>query len=234
MGKKRVAIVFGGKSGEHEVSLVSAMCVYDALDKSKYEVTLIGIDKKGRWTLPDPQWLLDQRDRPREIRLDQAPRDVALLPARSGGSLQVLEAGGALAHGSAAGGLSAPIDVVIPILHGTNGEDGTIQGLFELAGLPYVGCGVLGSAVCMDKDMTKRVLRDAGVPVVPFLTVRKVHWSSQAERIMDEAEKTFGYPYFVKPANTGSSVGVNKVKTRADAKSKIADSFQYDTKVLIE
>lgn len=237
MAKKRIAIVFGGKSGEHEVSLVSAMCVYDALDKDKYEVTLIGIDKKGRWTLPDPKWLLDQRDRPREIRLDQAPVNVALLPARSSGSLQVVEdvyGGTSLVQGPAAGGLSSPIDVVIPILHGTNGEDGTIQGLLELAGLPYVGCGVLGSALCMDKDMAKRVLRDAGIPVVPYFAIRKVYWAKEADRIMDEAEKIFGYPYFVKPANAGSSVGVNKIKSRDHAHEKISNSFRYDSKLLIE
>jgi D-alanine-D-alanine ligase len=237
MAKKRIAIVFGGKSGEHEVSLVSAMCVYDALDKAKYDVTLIGIDKTGRWTLPDPQWLLAQRDRPREIRLDQAPVNVALLPARASGSLQVVEdvyGRTSLLHGTAAGGLSAPIDVVIPILHGTNGEDGTIQGLLELAGLPYVGCGVLGSALCMDKDMAKRVLRDAGIPVVPFFTIRKINWAREADRIMDEAEKTFGYPHFVKPANAGSSVGVHKIKSRDSASEKISNSFKYDSKLLIE
>lgn len=237
MEKKRIAIVFGGKSGEHEVSLVSAMCVYEALDKSKYDVALIGIDKRGRWTLPDPKWLLDQRNRPREIRLDQAPVNVALLPARSAGSLQVVEdvcGRAALVHGAGAGGLSAPIDVVIPILHGTNGEDGTIQGLLELAGLPYVGCGVLGSAMCMDKDIAKRVLRDAGIPVVPFLTARKVHWARYPDQVMDAAEKAFGYPYFVKPANAGSSVGVHKIKSRDLAVQQIGDSFRYDSKLLIE
>lgn len=220
--KQRIAIVFGGKSGEHEVSLVSAMCVYAALDKNKYDVTLIGIDKTGRWTLPDAAWLLAQRDRPREIHLQQSLVNVALLPARAQLSFQT------------AAGAALPIDVVFPVLHGTNGEDGTIQGFLELAGLPYVGCGVLGSALCMDKDMAKRVLRAAGIPVVPYLAVRKVQWVSRAERIMIEAEQLFGYPYFVKPANAGSSVGVHKIKSAQHAREQISDAFQYDAKVLIE
>lgn len=235
MAKKRIAIVFGGKSGEHEVSLVSAMCVYEAVDKTRYDVILIGIDKTGRWTLPDSSWLLEHRKRPREIRLDQAPTSVALLPASNSGALQVVDgATGGTVQLHKAGELSNPIDVVIPLVHGTNGEDGTIQGLLELAGLPYVGCGVLGSALCMDKDMAKRVLRDAGIPVVPFLTVRKGRWARQSEQIMDDAETAFGYPYFVKPANAGSSVGVHKIKSREHAREKIDDAFQYDSKLLVE
>jgi D-alanine-D-alanine ligase len=232
MMKKRVAVIFGGKSGEHEVSLVSAMCVYGALDKAKYDVTLIGIDKTGRWTLPDAKWLLDQCDKPREIRLDQVPVTVALL---SGGALQVVNSVGAASRvpGAAAAG-GELLDVVLPILHGTNGEDGTIQGLLELAGIPYVGSGVLGSAVCMDKDMAKRLLRDAGIAVVPFLAVHKTRWAVRADQVVDEAERSFGYPYFVKPANGGSSVGVQKVKSRSQAKASIAGAFAFDSKVLIE
>ncbi|HVY24189.1 MAG TPA: D-alanine--D-alanine ligase family protein [Steroidobacteraceae bacterium] len=237
MSKIRVAIVFGGKSAEHEISIVSAMSVYEALDKAKYDVELIGIDKNGRWTLPDLQWLLAQRARPREIMLDQVPYTIALHPGQSSGSLQVEEG----IHGrtlrlqnTGVDGLLAPVDIVIPILHGANGEDGTIQGMLELAGLPYVGCGVLGSALCMDKDMAKRVLRDAGLPIVPFITVRKASWAKEPDQIISEAERSFGYPYFVKPANAGSSVGVNKIKSIDHAQEKINDSFNYDSKVLIE
>jgi D-alanine-D-alanine ligase len=231
MGKKRVAIVFGGKSGEHEVSLTSAMGVYEALDKRKFDVILVGIDKTGRWVLPDPQWVLSFKGKPRELRLDRSHENIGVLPAAGGGALRpLLPAPGAKNAEAAPSG----IDVVLPILHGTNGEDGTIQGLLELAGLPYVGSGVLGSALCMDKEMAKRVLRDAGLPVVPFQIVRRSDWDKSASDAIEKAEKAFGYPYFVKPANAGSSVGVGKVKDESSAREKFAEAFQYDTKVLVE
>jgi D-alanine-D-alanine ligase len=126
------------------------------------------------------------------------------------------------------------IDVIIPVLHGPNGEDGTMQGLLELANIPFVGSGVLGSALCMDKDAAKRILRDAGIPIVPFLTARRGEFRKDPERMIEEMEKKFGYPFFVKPANLGSSVGVEKVKSRAEAKQKIERSLRYDSKILIE
>jgi len=225
----RVAIVFGGKSGEHEVSLTSAMGVYEALDKSKFDVLLIGIDRAGRWVLPDPQWVLSFKSKPRELNLEKAHENIAVLPAAGGASLRALPVSGGSNPGP-----SQAIDVVIPILHGTNGEDGTIQGLLELSGLPYVGSGVLGSALCMDKEMAKRVLRDAGLPVVPFQIVRRAEWTKSPSDAVEAAEKAFGYPYFVKPANAGSSVGVGKVKDAATAREKFDHAFRFDTKVLVE
>lgn len=227
MRKKRVAIIFGGKSGEHEVSLTSAMGVYQALDKSKFDVLMVGIDRSGRWMLPDAQWVLSFKDKPRELKLEKALDTLAVSPAAGTGALMA-----AAGTGHSVG--SGPIDVVMPILHGTNGEDGTVQGLLELAGLPYVGSGVLGSALCMDKEMAKRVLRDAGLPVVPFRIVRRTDWLKSEASAIDEAAKAFGYPYFVKPANAGSSVGVGKVKDAASARSKFEEAFRYDTKVLVE
>ncbi len=125
-------------------------------------------------------------------------------------------------------------DVVLPLVHGTNGEDGTLQGLFELSGVPYVGAGVLGSAIGMDKDVAKRLMRDSGVPVVPFFMVRKHEWEAQPEAIYTHSEESFGLPFFVKPANSGSSVGVHKIKSRSDMDTAFRDAFSFDRKVLVE
>jgi D-alanine-D-alanine ligase len=229
MTKRRVAILFGGKSGEHEVSIVSALSVAQALDPQRYEITMIGIDKTGRWLLPDPALIAANLKTPRMIKLAQVEQSLALLPYKTNQSIQ-LQGGQSATHKP----LDGTFDVILPILHGTNGEDGTIQGLLELAELPYVGSGVLGSAVGMDKDICKRVLRDAGIPVVPFLTWRRNNYDVAPERFLDAAEKQFGYPYFVKPANAGSSVGVGKVKSRAEATKKIKEAFDFDTKILVE
>ena len=227
MKKLRVAILFGGKSGEHEVSIVSALSIYKALDKTKYEVTLVGLDKTGRWLLPDQAQMLAQSDNPRLIALNQAKNTVSLLPFQSDTTIVSVES-------SSSKNSSTKFDVILPILHGTYGEDGTVQGLLELANIPYLGSGVLGSSLCMDKDMAKRILRDAGIPIVPFLTVHKHQFKANAAKIIDDAIRKFGLPFFVKPANMGSSVGVHKVKTEKDAMTLLKDSFEYDTKVLIE
>ena len=213
MAKLRVALVFGGKSGEHEVSITSALSIYKALDKGKYDVTLVGIDKNGRWVTPDAAHIQANLDTPRKIDLGKSRTAFHFDPAP---------------------GANAKFDVFMPILHGTYGEDGTIQGLFDLAQVAYVGSGVIGSSVGMDKDMAKRVLEHAGLPVVPYITVRRHEFEKDARRFLDEAEKRFGFPYFVKPANMGSSVGVHKVKSAGDAEGLLRDAFKYDTKVLIE
>jgi len=231
MAKLRVAVLFGGKSGEHEVSIVSALSVFNALDKTKYDATLIGIDKSGRWLLPDQTRLLAQASNPRLIALNQVKETVSLLPFQAEKSIVPVSAEGSIPS-PAKGGLQ--FDVIIPILHGTYGEDGTVQGLLELANIPYVGSGVLGSALGMDKEVAKRVLRDAGVPVVPFITVRRHEFEARAQAILDEARRKFGFPYFLKPANLGSSVGVNKVKNEREARAKFEDALQYDTKILVE
>lgn len=215
----RVGILFGGKSAEHEVSLQSAKNVADAIDRTRYDITLIGIDKSGRWLLPDQsRYLLDAAD-PKLITLNSENRESVALVPQSGGDLSDLSGGGV--HSS--------IDVVLPILHGPFGEDGTVQGLLKLAGVPFVGAGVLGSAVGMDKDIMKRLLRDAGIPIARSLTVR------QGDHLDFEAiAADLGLPFFVKPANMGSSVGVHKVSGRDTFEDAVSDAFAYDMKVLIE
>ena len=217
--KIKVGILFGGRSAEHEVSLQSAKNVAEAIDKDKYDVALIGIDKSGKWLLPNQsQYLLNASD-PKLIKLNKEnPDSVALVP-QSGGELTNLTAGGT--HSS--------IGVVFPILHGPFGEDGTVQGLLKLAGVPFVGAGVLGSAVGMDKDVMKRLLRDAGLPIGKFIVLRKGDLSD-----FDAIAAEIGLPFFVKPANLGSSVGVHKVSDAASFDEAVRDAFDYDLKVLAE
>lgn len=218
--KIRVGILFGGKSAEHEVSLQSAKNVVDALDKEKYEAVLIGIDKTGRWLLNDASNFLLNADNPKLIKLFNSEKVVTLAPENAGTLVVV--------SGESE---SAGIDVVFPILHGPFGEDGTVQGFLKLADLPFVGSDVLGAAVGMDKDVMKRLLQQAGIPVPKFLTFR----SFQKDQIsFAEVEKTLGLPFFVKPANLGSSVGVSKVHTEAEFTAAITEAFDFDTKILIE
>lgn len=223
MNKKiRVGILFGGKSAEHEVSLQSAKNVVEAMDKSKYEVVLIGIDKSGRWYLNDASCFLLNTDNPKLIKLNKSNESVALLPGGSD-KQELVSISKSQSHG--------PVDVVFPILHGTYGEDGTVQGLLKLANVPFVGAGVLGSAVGMDKDVMKRLLRDAGLPIPKFLTFHK---HAAAATDFEKVKAQLGLPMFVKPANLGSSVGIHKVKNEKQFADAIADAFQYDTKILIE
>ena len=217
--KIRVGILFGGKSAEHEVSLQSAKNVVDAIDKDKYEVSLIGIDKTGKWLLPNKsQFLLNESD-PKLIKLNKENEEsVALIP-QSGGELTNLS--DESSH--------TAIDVVFPILHGPFGEDGTVQGLLKLSGVPFVGAGVLGSAVGMDKDVMKRLLRDAGIPIGKFLVLKE-----QDAMDFNTIVGALGLPFFVKPANLGSSVGVNKVKDEETFDAAVREAFEYDTKILAE
>jgi D-alanine-D-alanine ligase len=215
----RVGILFGGKSAEHEISLLSAKNIIDALDRSKYEPVLIGIDKSGRWVSSEPSTFLLNPADPKRIALNKAEsRDVALVP-QSSGKLTALEAG-AMASG---------VDVVFPILHGPLGEDGAVQGLLKLANVPFVGAGVLGSAVGMDKDVMKRLLRDAGLPVPKFLVFGRGQQPDYAA-----VTKALGAPVFVKPANLGSSVGISKAKDAAGFEKAVREAFRYDTKIVIE
>ncbi len=217
--KIRVGILFGGKSAEHEVSLQSAKNVADAIDKTKYDVALIGIDKSGKWLLPDQSRYLINASDPKLIKLNRENEaSVALVP-QGGGELTDLTAGG----------IHSSLDVVFPILHGPFGEDGTVQGLLKLAGVPFVGAGILGSAVGMDKDVMKRLMRDAGIPIARFLVFRH-HDVLNFDAVADE----LGLPFFVKPANLGSSVGVHKVTDETTFEQAVQDAFGYDTKILIE
>lgn len=229
MKKLRVGILFGGRSGEHEVSITSAMAVRAALDPNRYDVVLLGIDKSGRWLLPSETKLLAQAQNPRLIHLNQEHRSVALVPYES--KTQIV----AVDSSAREGGAMPQLDVVIPILHGTYGEDGTIQGLLELSQIPYVGSGVLGSAIGMDKDVSRRLLKAAGIPVVPTVVIRRNEFQEgNSAQWVARLESELGLPYFVKPANAGSSVGVGKVKSKQDALAKIHEAFEYDNKILVE
>lgn len=214
--KIRVAVLCGGRSGEHEVSLVSGSSVARALNPQKYDVTLVGIDPKGLWRTLDTQKILNGEISPEGLKLSQIS--------------QQLEPRAYPHHGFIG---SQSFDVIFPVLHGTYGEDGTIQGLLELANVPYVGSGVVGSAVGMDKDVSRRLLEHAGISVVPTLCLKASNLKSHKESLKEAAE-AFGFPFFVKPANMGSSVGVHKVKSLEDGAKALQDAFSYDTKVLIE
>ena len=222
MAKKiRVGILFGGKSAEHEVSLQSAKSIFEAIDREKYEVGLIAIDKKGQWHLADASRFLLNADDPKLIRLNTVSDSLALAPGKQGEQLISLSS-----HKS-----TAPVDVIFPVLHGPFGEDGTVQGLLKLATIPFVGPSILGSAVSMDKDVAKRLLRDAGIPIAKFLvfdraSLNKIHFN--------EVKNHLGLPLFVKPANLGSSVGINKVKEREQFEDAVNEAFQYDNKIIIE
>ena len=224
--KLRVGILFGGKSAEHEVSLQSAKNVYDAIDRNKYEPVLIGIDKSGRWLLNDGSRFLLNADDPRRIRLNPSSDAIALVP-QSGGAIANLSLNRNDTETMAS---SAAVDVVFPILHGPFGEDGTVQGLLKLADIPFVGAGVLASAMCMDKDVMKRILRDAGLPIGKFRAVR----ADEEVPGYDEVCAELGSPLFIKPANMGSSVGVSKVHNRDEYLPAIKDAFEYDTKLMFE
>jgi D-alanine-D-alanine ligase len=234
--KKKIAVIFGGKSGEHEVSISSAISVFNALDKSKYEVTLIGIDKSGRWLLPSETLILTHAENPRLLNLNKEKETISLVPYESQCQLISIETKTTPTATSTSGSLSvsSKFDVILPILHGPHGEDGTVQGLLELSNIPYVGSGVLGSALGMDKDVSRRLLAAAGIPVVPTLVFKKHEFVKNKQQIIDQTIQKFGFPFFVKPANMGSSVGVNKVKTKEEALAKFENAFAYDNKILAE
>ncbi|MBI5139099.1 D-alanine--D-alanine ligase [Candidatus Nomurabacteria bacterium] len=217
--KLKIGVLFGGKSAEHEVSLRSAENIFNALDKNKYEVVLMGIDKTGKWILGNSSVKLLDKTNPKMYKLNSSKSDsVALIP----------QGGGLISNLSNTNSKSS-IDVVFPVLHGPFGEDGTVQGMLKLANIPFVGAGVLGSAVGMDKDVMKRLLRDAGVPIGKFITLK------HGEKIsFEKAKRELGIPLFIKPANMGSSVGVSKVKNRRDFDKAIKEAFKFDVKVLIE
>ena len=196
-GRVRVAVVMGGRSSEHEVSLASARSVLESLDPEKYETVTVEIDRRGQWQLASGE----QRELPPGRAAETLPVPTASVPATL-----------------------ADVDVVFPILHGPFGEDGTVQGLLELAGVPYVGAGVAASALCMDKDLFKSIMRDHGVPVTRNVTLREG----------DAIENAFGYPVFVKPARLGSSVGISKAFSPEELEEAVALAFQHDEKVLVE
>lgn len=216
--KLTVAILFGGRSAEHEVSLQSAKNIIAALDKEKYNPILIGIDKKGTWYLYDNSHFLLHAKDPKLITLNKSDQSVVIIGHNKGEII-----------GLSSLSLKQRIDVVFPVLHGTYGEDGAIQGLLKLAGVPFVGASILGSAIGMDKDVMKRLLRDAGIPTARFLVFKK-----NDKLHFDNIVKQLGLPFFVKPANLGSSVGITKVKNRQSFFPAVDEAFRYDKKILVE
>jgi D-alanine-D-alanine ligase len=217
--KLRVGVIFGGRSGEHEVSLASAASVIRALDPEKYEAVPIGITKDGRWLVgTGAQKMLPEVLKSGErVSLPADPTSASLVP---------------LAPSS--GHPSITVDVMFPVIHGTFGEDGTIQGLLELAGLPYVGAGVLASAVGMDKDVQKRLFAEAGLPIVPFLAVRRSEWERDRVGVIKAVKKKFKFPVFVKPATLGSSVGMTRVKAAHQLGAAVDTAAEFGLKIMIE
>jgi D-alanine-D-alanine ligase len=249
-GKKlRIGVLFGGRSGEHEVSLLSAASVLNAIDRSKYDIVPIGISKQGRWlTSGESQRMLkgeQQNDNPRHLRAGDpaatpgaavlARGDSVLVPPEPMGehhSLIPFESRAAAGHSPAQ--QSIDVDVIFPVLHGTFGEDGTIQGLLELAGIPYVGAGVLGSAAGMDKDIMKRLFAAAGLPMVKHVSVLRSAWEKEAKKVRKLIESQLRYPLFVKPANLGSSVGISKAHNAKELGAAMGLAASYDRKLVIE
>ena len=258
MKKLRVGILFGGRSGEHEVSLLSAASVLKAIDKNKYEVVPIGISKQGRWLTPvHAERLLRGEGHTAESARHLRAGDPEATPAAA-----VLAKGEAVivppvpqSHGlipfesasfessseSSSAGVPSPggehsiaVDVIFPVLHGTFGEDGTIQGLLELADIPYVGAGVLGSAAGMDKDVMKKLFAADGLPIVKHVTILRGEWEARRKEVDKEVERRLKYPVFVKPANLGSSVGISKARDRKQLDEAIETAAGYDRKIVIE
>ncbi len=212
----RIGILFGGRSGEHEVSLASAASVLRGLDPDKYEAVPIGITKEGHWRIgAGAQTMLPEvLGGGQAVTMTADPTDASLVPL--------------------GGGAGQKLDVIFPVMHGTFGEDGTIQGLLDLAGLPFVGAGVLGSAIGMDKDVAKRLLQVARIPVVPWITVHRHEWERHPKRIQRAVEAKFKYPVFVKPATLGSSVGMTKVHSRAELAPALNLASEFAMKILVE
>jgi D-alanine-D-alanine ligase len=224
--KLRIGILFGGRSGEHEVSLLSAASILKAIDQTKYEVIPIGITKQGQWlTSTDAQHLLAGDTKPAPILNKRVATKSVALRATAAGHEALAQQNGSLAQS---------LDVIFPVLHGTFGEDGTIQGLFELADIAYVGSGVLGSATGMDKSVMKQLFAAAGLPQTPHVNLLRSEWKADAKRCIKRIEKKLSYPVFVKPANLGSSVGISKVHDRSELAPAMDLAASFDRKLIIE
>src|SRR5713226_3951713 len=249
MKKLRVGILFGGRSGEHEISLLSAASVFKAIDQNKYQVVPIGITKDGRWlTSADAERLLTgkpfEHEHERQFRAGdpEATSAAAVLhsgeaivvppePHKPGTSMTPFQSD---APARRASDRAINVDVIFPVLHGTFGEDGTIQGLLELADIPYVGAGVLGSAAGMDKDIMKSLFRAAGLPIVKHVTILRGNWEAEPKKAEKAVETNLRYPVFVKPANLGSSVGISKARDRKELGPAIYEAAKFDRKIVIE
>ncbi|MDP2945391.1 MAG: D-alanine--D-alanine ligase [Atribacterota bacterium] len=222
--KIRVGLIFGGRSGEHEVSFCSATSIIKAIDKDKYTVVPIGITKEGRWISPQDSELALQSGR------IEGKNTVILLNDSFSKSLVCIDNNQRLDKSSAL----EKLDVIFPVLHGPYGEDGTVQGLLELANIPYVGAGVAASAISMDKDLMKTIFQQKGLPILRWLTIKRKDWHKDKEEILSLIQDGFEYPLFVKPTNLGSSVGITKVHKKEELKEAIDLASSYDRKILIE
>jgi len=247
MKKLRVGILFGGRSGEHEISLLSAASVFKAIDKNKCEVVPIGITKEGRWvTSGDAERLLSGQPLHEERHMragdPEATAQAAVLqngeaivvppePHTPGSSLRPFQTDAMTRRAS---DRAINVDIIFPVLHGTFGEDGTVQGLLELADLAYVGAGVLGSAAGMDKDIMKSLFRAAGLPIVKHVAVLRSDWEEKPKKVQKLVENMLKYPVFVKPANLGSSVGISKARDRKELSPALDEAARYDRKIVIE
>ena len=248
MEKLRVGILFGGRSGEHEVSLLSAASVLNAIDREKYEVVPIGITKDGRWlTAEHAEDLLQGKlmIEPRNLRAGdpETTTSAAVLargeavvvppePVHRQSGLVPFQTDAAMMRRASDRAIN--VDVIFPVLHGTFGEDGTIQGLLELADIPYVGAGVLGSAAGMDKDIMKSLFIAAGIPIVKHVTILRSAWEKEPKTVQKLVESSLTYPVFVKPANLGSSVGISKAHNRKELGPAIEEAAKFDRKIVIE
>jgi len=222
--KIRVGLIFGGKSGEHEVSFCSASSIIKAIDKDKYTVVPIGITKEGRWISPQDSELALQSGK------IEGKNTVILLNDSFSKSLVCIDNNQKLDKNSAL----EKLDVIFPVLHGPYGEDGTVQGLLELANIPYVGAGVAASAISMDKDLMKIIFQQEGLPILKWMTIKRKEWQKDKEKILSLIRNSFEYPLFVKPTNLGSSVGITKVHKKEELEKAIDLASSYDRKILIE
>ena len=219
--KKKICVIFGGESTEYEISLKSAFSVLEKLDKNIYDIITVGITKAGRWYLYDG----DYAKIPTDNWYDDSLSPVSLMHGSKESCIAVFGSDGTYKK--------VYFDVAFPVLHGKNGEDGTIQGLFEIAGIRYVGVGVIASSVGMDKTFTKIIFKDAGIPQANWVVIAKHEMPSLDEKIA-EIEKTLGYPVFIKPANAGSSIGIGKAKNRDELIAAINEAMKFDRKILVE
>lgn len=224
--KIRVAVLYGGRSAEHEVSLKSAMNVIENLDPARFDVIPIGIDRQGNWLLGESVF--------KQSLVHQEVNKIHHNTHTWFTTEWIAKSVPAISSTSSISSPTLQFDVIFPVVHGTFCEDGTLQGLLELADLPYVGCGVLASAVGMDKDVSKRLAALAGIPIAPYLVMKHDQWLHHSEHWIKQIEEKLKFPVFVKPANTGSSIGITKVKDKAQLDSAINEAFRYDTKILVE
>ena len=222
MEKKKIAVIFGGKSSEHEISRVSASYVISQISKEKYDIFTIGITKQGKWFLysgdikaiKDGSWESDKNNKSAFISPDSSVKGIVVM---SDGKCEII-----------------PLDVIFPVMHGKNGEDGTIQGLFEMSGIPYVGCGVLASADCMDKVTANIIFASLGIDQAKFTWCYAGDFKKSPEKCIEKVESTLDYPIFVKPANAGSSVGISKANDRAELEKAVEIASKEDSRILFE